>query len=131
MTEQDDEAYYQFVLAGTGFKNPDGLSRAWLIRRFVRDGMDVFLVPERDNVHDPHAIAVYIEVKRWLFFGPYRYQIGYINKRWAKSLTKRFAAGGSIVEAYVRSHYCPEDKEFPRVSIAVFGDWKIKRPAKG
>lgn len=133
----DDEieygSVYQLTVKGTGFANADGSDRAHLIRRFVRDGMDVYLVPEPHNKHDPNAIAVFIEVKRWFFFGPFRYQIGYLSERWAKSFTKRFASGGEIVEAYVRSHYAPEDKTFPRVSIEAVGNWppsaqKAKEP---
>ncbi|WP_082075506.1 HIRAN domain-containing protein [Pseudomonas sp. 2(2015)] len=120
---KEQGAVYQLTVKGTGFNNPNGTSRAELIRRFVRDGMDVFLVPEPNNAHDPNAIAVYIAVKRWLFFGPYRYQIGYISERWAKSFTARFANGGTIVEAYVRSHFSPEDKTFPRVSIEAVASW--------
>lgn len=129
--EDDNEhgAVYQLTVKGTGFSNSDGSSRADLIRRFVRDGMDVVLVPEPHNPHDPNAIAVHIEVKRWFFFGPYRYQIGYISERWAKSFTARFASGGRIVEAYVRSHFSPEDKTFPRVSIEAVASW-APRPEK-
>lgn len=130
MSDSDDEAFYQFQVAGTGFKNADGLSRAWIIERFVSDDMPVYLVPEPDNEHDPNAIAVFIEVKRWVFFGPYRYQIGYINKRSAKSLSKRLAGGGQILESYVRSHHARDGLNFPRVSIAVIGDWKIMRKQK-
>lgn len=124
------EADYQLTVAGTGFKNSDGSSRALLIKKFVHDDIPVFLEREPSNEHDPNAIGVYIEVKRMVFFGPYRYQIGYINKRWASSLTKRLEAGGKILEAYVRSHFSPVDQEFPRVSIVVIGDWeKTKKKA--
>lgn len=123
MEDITEHAVYQLTVKGTGFTNSDGTSRAWLIQRFVRDHMDVFLVPEPHNTHDPNAIAVYIETKRWFFFGPYRYQIGYISEHWAKSFAKRFANGGSIVEAYVRSHHAPEDKTFPRVSIEAVASW--------
>lgn len=127
--EDDNEyaAVYQLTVKGTGFNNSDGTSRADLIRRFVQDGMDVFLVPEPHNAHDPNAIAVYIKVKRWFFFGPYRYQIGYVSERWAKSFAKRFAAGGTIVEAYVRSHHAPEDQTFPRVSIEAVASWATRQ----
>ena len=129
MEEAEYGSVYRLTVKGTGFSNPDGTSRANLIRRFVRDGMDVYLEPEPENPHDPNAIAIFIEVKRWFFFGPYRYQIGYVSERWAKSFAKRFAAGGKIVEAYVRSHHAPEDQTFPRVSIEAVGDWK-STPAK-
>lgn len=120
-------AEYQLTVAGTGFKNADGVSREYLIKKFVRAGMPIYLEREPNNEHDPNAVAVYIEAKRMMFFGPYRYQIGYINKRWAASLTKRLSAGGNILEAYVRTYFAPEDKEFPRVSIVVVGDWEMTK----
>lgn len=119
-----DGADYQLTVAGTGFKNSDGTSRELLIKKFVREDIPIFLEREPSNEHDPNAIGVYIEVKRMVFFGPYRYQIGYINKRWAATLTKRLNAGGKILEAYVRSYFAPFDQEFPRVSIVVIGDWE-------
>jgi hypothetical protein len=130
--EDDNEqgAVYQLTVKGTGFSNLDGTSRADLIRRFVRDGMDVVLVPEPTNPFDSNAIAVYVEVKRWFFFGPFRYQIGYISERWAKIFTARFASGERIVEAYVRSHYSPEDKTFPRVSIEAVASWPPRAERK-
>ncbi|HCE9889966.1 TPA: hypothetical protein NH806_004956, partial [Pseudomonas aeruginosa] len=40
--------------------------------------MEVKLVPEQDNPHDPHAIAVYVHVRRWFtLFLPTDVQIGY------------------------------------------------------
>ncbi|WP_347505161.1 HIRAN domain-containing protein [Pseudomonas anguilliseptica] len=121
---------YLLTVAGTGFKNPDGVSREYLIKKFVHQGMPVFLVREPGNQHDPNAIAVYIEAKRLFFFGPYRYQIGYVNKRWAASFTKRMDAGGRIIQAYVRSFHAPEDQDFPRVSIVAIVDWpKAKKKA--
>lgn len=122
MEESKYGAVYQLAVKGTGFNNPDGSSRSLLIKRFVKEGVSVLLVPEPSNPHDPNAIAVFIEVKRW-FRGWCRYQIGYVSTHWAKSFTKRFAKGGTIEEAYVRSYHAPVDRDFPRVSIEVVGSW--------
>lgn len=128
MEALENGAVYQLTVKGTGFNNPDGSSRASIIKRFVEVGTPVLLVPEPQNAQDPNAIAVFIEVKRW-FVSWKRYQIGYVSAHWAKSFTKRFAKGGQIEEAYVRSYFAPMDRTFPRVSIEVVGSWPPTKKA--
>ena len=77
------------TVSGTGFENPDGSSRANIIRRFVFDGMQVTLVREPSNEHDPNAVAIYIAAPRLFgLLGTSPKQIGYLSANVAKSRTR-------------------------------------------
>ena len=104
------------VVAGTGFKNRDGTDRAAIIRDHVRDGMSVRLVREPDNEHDINAIAVYIEAGGIFGFGKRERQIGYIKASRSNTLAAKLDAGEDV-SGKVKSHFAPEKKNHPRVSL--------------
>lgn len=100
------------IVAGTGFEG-----RAEIIRRHCRDGAAIRLVRERDNPHDPKAVAVYLEVpKTFGIFGDGWGKIGYIKAGRNKGLSQKLDSGREV-SARVRSFFAPEGFEHPRVSI--------------
>ena len=103
------------IVAGTGFRNRDGSSRAKLIRKYCRKGASVMLAREPDNPHDKNAIAVMLEVRKFLLVKQLK-QIGYIKAGTAKHLSKRLDAGESV-QARVTYLKAPPDREVPRVTI--------------
>lgn len=105
------------IVAGTGFSNEDGSSRAQYVRRYVRNGMPVKLVREPRNEHDEHAVAVFIRVPRWVVLRR-DVQIGYIKRAAAIPISRIMDAGGPV-QAWVDSYWAPDDVEFPRVSLRV------------
>ena len=105
------------IVAGTGFENPDGSNRCNIIRRFVRDGMEVTLIREQNNMHDPNAVAVYISAPRLFgLLGTSQKQIGYLKASAAKSIAKRMDDGEKIT-GHVANYYAPAGIDHPRVSL--------------
>lgn len=100
------------IIAGTGFYN-----RASVILRYCHDGLKAVLKREPDNLHDPNAIAVFIEVPRLFgLIGRGLKQIGYIKASAAKGLAKQMDEG-LVIQARIASFYAPSDRDHPRVSL--------------
>ncbi|WP_417315710.1 HIRAN domain-containing protein [Cycloclasticus pugetii] len=107
---------YSAIVAGTGFEG-----RADIIRRHVKPGMVINLKPEPENKYDPNAIAVHIKVRPWyLLFIPCEFQIGYLKKRLAATVSKKLREGGKA-QASVKSMDTYLDH--PRVSIEIMASW--------
>jgi len=106
---------------GTGFEGRDRI-----IRAHVRTGMPVYLVREKYNTFDPHAIAVCVDTPKFLCFGG-RKKIGYIDKSRAAQLAPKLDAGEQF-EASVISMYA--NMKFPRVTIHLKKIAKSKRGEK-
>ena len=105
------------IVAGTGFANSNGASRAAIVRRHCRPGDSVLLVREPNNPHDKDAIAVFVPVPRLFgLLGSSNAQIGYIKAGTADSLAKKLDSGVRVV-ATVKSMYAPEGREHPRVTL--------------
>src|SRR6186713_3213052 len=78
-----------------------------ILRRHCREGMAAELRRERNNPHDPDAIAVYIGVPvffGWLGQSPRK--IGYVKETAAHGLVGRMDSG-SRISARVASLYAP------------------------
>ncbi len=82
-------------IAGVTAKNPDGSDRQKYIKAYAKANMPLILRREPDNKYDPHAIAVYIKVRVFIFLSDI-IQIGYLNTEVAAELTKHISKGGSI-----------------------------------
>lgn len=108
---------YRVIVTGTGFDK-----RASLIRKYIKVDMPLFLEQEPNNVFDPNAIAVYIQIKKFFSLKPTKVKIGYIKRSRAEFFTKKINKGGKILSAYVSSYYF--EKDHPRVSIDVVTDWE-------
>jgi len=105
------------IVAGTGFANTNGTSRADIIRRHCKPGVSVHLVREPNNPYDKDAIAVFISRPRLFgLLGSSNAQIGYIKAGAADSLAKKIDSGLHVV-ATVKSMYAPEGREYPRVTL--------------
>jgi len=108
---------YQAIVAGTGFEG-----RERRIRAYAKPGMPVELKREPQNEYDPHAIAVYLRVKKWYtLFREVPIQIGYVKKSRAQSLSKRLDEGGRILTSHIVSMHLAQ--KHPRVSINIKTDW--------
>lgn len=105
------------IIAGTTHPNDNGTSRADLIRRYCRDGMQVFLVREPRNAYGSTAIAAYLEVP-FLLFWKRRVQIGYVKHNAAQKLAPKMDSGIRC-RAIVVSHARPDIDEWQRVSIEI------------
>jgi hypothetical protein len=106
------------IVVETGLRNDDGSSRARVIRRRCVIGCEVVL-RRADGREMSRSVAVYLGVRR--FFGLLRSsyaQIGYLDAQAAASLVARLDSGGEI-RARVKSVYAPEEKDSPRVSLAI------------
>jgi hypothetical protein len=105
------------IVAGTGFKNSDGTDRSEVIRRHCKNGMNVRLVREPSNEHDPNAIAVLMKVPRVFgLLGAREFQIGYIKSAAAQSVAARMDSGQRVT-AVVTSFFAPAGRDHPRVSL--------------
>lgn len=96
-------------VAGTGYEGRDRI-----IRVYVKPGMTVYLVRDKNNPYDRNAVAVCIYTPKFLWFGGLK-QIGFIDKQRAVKLAKRIDSGENI-HAWVHSMYT--DMRFPRVTIS-------------
>ena len=118
------------------------------IRSYVRNGLPVFLQDLGVGLDGNPQFGVFVEVKRFFFFGPYRYQIGVVAPKWAKLFRDRTSEGHRIEEAFVSSCWFseykfsdevdPEEKEDIEfrlgrpleqgvsVSLLVVGSWEMK-----
>jgi len=105
------------IVAGTGFANSNGTSRAAIVRRHCRPGDCALLVREPNNPYDKDAIAVFVSVPRFFgLFGRCNAQIGYIKAGTAGSLAKKLDSGVRVV-ATVKNMYAPEGTDHPRVTL--------------
>ena len=118
------------------------------IRSYVRNGIPVFLQDLGSGFDGSPQFGVFVEVKRFFFFGPYRYQIGMVAPKWAKLFRDRIYEGHRIEDAFVSSCWFSEykfsdvidpeergDIEFElgrpleqgvRASLLVVGSWEMK-----
>lgn len=116
------------IVAGTGFLNEDGESRAAIIRRRCRDGAPVDLERDPRNTHDPSAIRVYLtggsRLSRFLLGGQ-KAQIGFLKAPLAARLAPLMDRGVTVT-AEVSSFFAPEDMDHPRVSLEL----RYKLPGK-
>jgi hypothetical protein len=109
------------IVVGTGLRNDDGSSRAGVIRRRCTPGCDVVL-RKAESKHGPAAsvtVAVYLAVPR--LFGLLRSsyaQIGYLDDEAAALVLGRIDSSGEV-RARVTSVYAPQEKDNPRVSLAI------------
>jgi single-stranded-DNA-specific exonuclease len=104
-------------IVGTGFEGRDEI-----IRKYVKPGLAVYLVRDKNNPYDRNAIAVYIDTPKFLCFGGLK-QIGFVDKNRAVKLAERIDSGEKI-SACVLSMYA--DMKFPRVTISLKKQEQIK-----
>ncbi len=95
------------IVAGTGFYNVTA------IRSGCAPGARLLLVREPSNPFDPFAIGV--QLPGWLFGST---QLGHLKAPLAKRLAPKMDAG-VVMRAFVTSRFAPEDREHPRLSIAI------------
>lgn len=100
------------VVRGTYYPNPDGSVRSHIIRKYCRVGSSVEMVPDPDNPHEPHAMAVYLVVRRFLI--PRRFQIGYLKETTAAKLTTSSMRRGKVVKIHA-----PFGDNSPTVTINI------------
>lgn len=105
------------IVAGTYFVNNDGTQRCEIIRNHCKEGQRVLLRREPDNLHDPNAIGVFLEIRG--IFSCKLQQIGYIKAGTAAHLHKRLDAGEKVIG--VTSLWVSSGERAPRVTIE-FGD---------
>jgi len=82
-------------LRGVTHKEPKtGINRQKLIERYVEPGTR--LVPKREpkNRHDPNAVGVWLERKR--FLRKKRYHLGYLSRSVAKDVGALLANGHEV-----------------------------------
>lgn len=106
------------IVIGTGLRNDDGSSRARVIRRRCTIGSEVVVRRAPETREASSAIAVYLRVPRWFGLRSSLAQIGYLDATSAASLMERLDVEGEA-RLRVKSVYAPEEKDSPRVSLAL------------
>ena len=96
-------------IAGTGFEG-----REDIIRQHVKPGMPVYLIRERNNPHDPNAVAVCIKTS--FLFIPQTLKIGYVDRTRAAKLVTSKMKDTDQIEGHVVS--CFTDMKHPRVTAS-------------
>ena len=105
------------VVAGTGYRNFNGFSRASIIRKYAQEGRAITLRREPKNKHDNNAVAVYIVVPILFgLLGSLQKKIGYLKASLAKTISSRMDKGEEI-KGSIDSFYAPLEKKHPRVTI--------------
>jgi hypothetical protein len=100
-------------IVGTGYEG-----RAGVIRAHVKDGMPVYLIRDKANVHDLNAIAVCIRTPKILgLFGGGLAKIGFVDRERADKMAPKMDSGVSY-HAHVASLYT--GMKHPRVTVS----WK-------
>ena len=78
MAKPKEPRTFHTKVVGVTFKNPDGAKRQDIIERRCYPGDELGFVPEPENPHADHAVAVFVLKRRW-FGGVKSYQIGYLS----------------------------------------------------
>jgi hypothetical protein len=82
-------------IAGVTFRNPNGTSRQKLIRKYVRAGTPLELVPEPDNPYSENGTAIGVWVRTGWLFKRLR-QVGYIRDGVSEGLTEDMENGTKV-----------------------------------
>ena len=98
-------------VVGTGFEG-----RQKIIRKHCFETMDVQLLREPNNPHDPDAVSVWVEVPG--FLRAKRKQIGYLKRGHAERIAKVLGDNYRLW-AQIDEIYNPEGRDHPVVRLNV------------
>jgi hypothetical protein len=106
-------------VAGVSFKNPDGSSRQRYIRAYCAAFTPLILRREPNNRHDKNAVAVWVSVRRFIFFES-EVQIGHLKSDLAAEIAHHIDHGGTVTGEITEVTRTRQDAPAVDVNIVLY-----------